>query len=180
MLQFAVDEYNVSTFFLHGYFALDASDAYTFIVAASLVAQVPDVALRMIMADNRVGITAPEIDRAMISKMQEIRELPCVVWSTLAAIAHIETAELLDKVVHACHRSYAFFHWRVLSVAYQLPWTLVRGNIHQNLVNLAEGDCPSEPIAKKLWELLALGVCMASIMRMIRLLADSPWSSMVV
>ena len=56
-----------------------------------------------------------------------------------------------------------FFHWRVLTPAYQLPWTLVRGEVKENLGDLAAGPRPKNETAERVWELMHDGVPSSSV-----------------
>ena len=78
----------------------------------------------------------------------------------------------------------AFFQWRVLEEAEKRPWSLGRGNVRQNFVELyCEKDCPEEPIAAKIWMLLQIFDCseeiLVSLERAIKLLMDCPWLTQV-
>jgi hypothetical protein len=180
MLSFALTDCHVSGFFLNGFFRLARDDCWTFVVEACIVSHIPDCVLRMLMKDNRVGRNIHELADAMHSKFSWLRGLPDSIWNKLASISTVTGDTLKQNCILAGHRCVAFFHWRVVRPATQLPWTLVRGDIVQNLKDLAAGQCPNEPISAKAWKLMQLGESIVLLARMLTMLADTPWTSMVV
>ena len=133
------------------------------------------------MKDNRVALASPDLQEELEWKLLWLRSLPEFVWATIAALSGISSSELRGQCVRAGHRACAFFAWRVLRPSNQLPWTLCRGDIKSNLEKLKAGPRPINSTAEKPWVLLQNGVIpMVVLIRLVTLLADTPWTTMVV
>jgi hypothetical protein len=171
MLTFALSQPHVSGFFLNQFWRSQEENCWEFLAEASLVSQVPDAVVALLMQDNRVARTAPDLEMALLSKLMWLIELDLFVFEKLARLSGCSGAVLRGNCVRAAHKCIAFFRFRVLSVANALPWTLVRGNILENLQSLAASPKPSNVAAGKLWELMRLGCIATSILvRMVVLL----------
>ena len=80
MLSFALSQPSVSGFFLNQFWRSQEDNCWTFIVEAALVAQVPDAVLAEVMRDNRVGRTAPILERLLSERMIWITTVSTFVW----------------------------------------------------------------------------------------------------
>jgi len=67
-----------------------------------------------------------------------------------------------------------------LSVARDLPWSLARGDINENLHRLLQGTPPIDPTAQKIRKLHELGYSRPLLIEGIERLADVHWSTTIV
>jgi len=179
MLTWTKHNFQVQAWYLNGFWRIGQKE-WLMLVQCALVATVPDVALLMLIEDARVALHAPAIRAAMVAKMTWLVHLPSFVWLTLGVVAGIEGPALRRRVIRGAHRSLAFFTFRVLDKAEELPFRLCRGDIAANLDKLKGEAKPRECNSGKLWELLHKGYPVALLVRLVLSIADVPWSTLIV
>ena len=165
--------------YLNGFFRLKERQ-WRFLVHNAVVALIPEAALAELLKDGRVALTAPTIKARMRAAMLRVSELAQSVWTTLATVCTMDWMELRGNCIRAAHRSIAFFTFRVFDVAEQLPFTLCRGDVEQNLRDLHADPRPRNNAAAKLWDLMARGDPMPVLERLVRLIGDVVWVTVVI
>ena len=132
------------------------------------------------MEDSRVATHYGELWDVASRELRGVIDTPEHMWSSIAAVAGCRADELKMKTIEAAHVSYHFLWRRVLEPASELPWRLCRGNIDDNLQELAEMEsAPEEPCARNMWHLLRDPLFPRSQLRgVIELLGQCSWSSM--
>lgn len=103
-----------------------------------------------------------------------------VLWSVLARLAVEDPDTLRGQSVTAAHRSIAFIEFRCLSVADEMPFKLCRGDIDRNMQDLMNGSEPSEGNTRNLWQLLHERCPWSAVKRMITLIGQTSFSTLVV
>jgi hypothetical protein len=171
---------SVSNYYLGGFVRMEAQH-WQFLVQAALVGAIPQAAQLALLEDSRVAMTAPSIKGAIACEIQHLVALPDPVWAILSEVGGFSMRELRSKCFVAVHRACAFFQFRVLDEADELPWSLCRGDVKANLLHLSSQPKPSHPeIAVKAWDLMKMGYPLHRLCRMVLLLGDAPWSTAVV
>jgi len=177
---FAAKKPSVKMYYLGGFLKMKAA-SLQFLVQAALVGAVPQAAQLAVLKDSRVAMTAPALKSSLAAAIASLAALPAPVWATLATVGGMSMDELRAKCLAAAHKAYAFFQFRVLDEADKLPWTLCRGDVKANLIQLGSRPRPSHPeIAVKAWDLLEMGYPLHTLCRMVLLLGETPWSTAVV
>ena len=169
----------VGSYYLHGFWDMPVS-VWEFLVVVSIVAQVPDVAMAQLLKDNRLALHVDVVKEKMGAAIQSITEFDQCLWMLLATVCGLCWRDLRQKVATGCHRAYAFFQFRVLDIACDLPWSLLRGDIAQNLRDLASRAEPKDETSWKLWKLMKQGHPMSVLVRLVRLLGDIPWTTAII
>ena len=85
---------------------------------------------------------------------------------------------IADACISSAHLAFHFIWRRVLAPAGQLPWSLVAGNIQENLEELADGEEPEEPVGKQLWKLMHRGHNLQELIAAVDVLGECCWSSL--
>ena len=99
-------------------------------------------------------------------------------WQSLGDVCGKAGSFVKDMCLKAAHVSYHFLWRRVLCPAQMLPWSLCRGNVQENLEELAQGGCPEEPVSKQLWMLLGMKHNMSELVQVVRLIGQVGWTSL--
>ena len=59
------------------------------------------------------------------------------------------------------------------------PWSLVRGDIEENLIKVSNSDRPSETMASQCWLLIQVGLNLRQFVETVQLLQDCNWTSTI-
>jgi hypothetical protein len=169
---------SVSGFFLNGFWRLKEPH-WLFFAKAAMCSRVADAGLQIVMEDNRVARQADVLRQAMHDAASRIGDISIFIWDRLGGLSGCHGAHMRSMCIRAAHRTCAFTEFRVLRVADQLPWSLCRGDIADNLDLLKQGDRPADTTSGKLWDLLHIDYNKYQLVRMVELLGDAPWSTYV-
>ena len=104
-------------------------------------------------------------------------------WHRLASLVSSEYSAhaLRDECLNALHVAVAYSHDKIFKPLQEWPWCLASGNIEENLRALgALEEEPWEPLAKKLWTLLSAGQAPRTLVDILVLLRDVPFSTINV
>ena len=165
-----------SLFYLKGFSRL-AADRKQFLVQVSIASRVAEGLEAELLEDSRVARRLPDLWQAASEELQWVIGIDDAVWALLASSCDMRAADLKADCVSAAHISYHFLWRRILEPAGELPWSLVRGNVRDNLDVLAEGDPPEEPVSKQLWILLHAGFSKVQLELTVRLLGEIGWAT---
>ena len=149
-------------------------------VLTAMVAHVPEGFLAALMEDSRLPLRIAELEAVLDEDMQYVANVKPEVWEMIGSVCDWPGARLRSSVMYAAHKAIAFIHDRALSAAKELPWSLIVGNMNENLDRLAAGPCPDEPVAAKIWRLLGRSFPRSHIIRGLELLQDCPWGTATV
>ena len=125
-----------------------------------------------------VGLLYPDLLHTISEELKWVISLPDHIWRSLAEFAGRDPLAVRGDIIHAAHISYHFLWRRVLEPAQGLPWSLCRGNLQQNLEDLAAEDCPDEPVSSQLWMLWHGGYSQDQCVQVVRLLGQVGWTSL--
>jgi hypothetical protein len=99
------------------------------------------------------------------------------VWKVFEQATGKASFFLRSSAIHAAHVSLSFASMRVFDEARQLPWSLARGNLDDNLAKLKMGGCPEEAVSAKVWHLLHMGWNVEDIKAGLRTLLECGWGT---
>ena len=132
------------------------------------------------MNDNRVAVQHEHLWHTAASELKWIIELEKSTWQLLACAAGLGYRTLRNDAISAAHISFHFMWRRILEPSADLPWRLVRGDIAENLIAMAAGECPDEPFSKQLWILQNQDTVPRShLHEVVRLMGEAGWTSLV-
>ena len=132
------------------------------------------------MEDPRVASAYDQLWESASKELRYVVDMSDEMWGSLAIAAGCSAGELKDRAIAASHVSYHFLWRRVLEPASQLPWRLCRGDVYENMDELAAmSDPPSDPCSHQLWTLLQEDEIERSHLKMlIELFGQCSWSSL--
>ena len=173
---------SASLFYLHGFLRLRAEpDRMRFVVEAAFVSRASDGVLAFILEDPRVGRHHDEIWQILCEDMSSILSVPISVWEAVGAVAELSSEQFRAACIRGAHVSFHFMWRRIMDPAGRLPWSLVRGDVAENLEMLgSDPNPPDDPVSLKLWELYRSGFNQVQLQRAIELIGDIGWSTMAV
>ena len=166
-----------STFYISG-FARLGQECRALAFGTLLSSRVAEAFQLQLLEDSRVARNYEALWMSTLQEMKWVVSIDDKVWQMLAAAGPQLWQELKDDVIRASHISLHFIWRRVLAPALELPWRLVRGNIKENLENLAAGDEPTEPASSNLWNLMQLRCPIELLVRIVKLVGEAPWTSL--
>lgn len=170
-----------SNYYLSGYDNLN-SDIATMVTTCAVTAPVSEVALKLVLADSRVPLLLPELDKQVAAARNRILHLPMAVFDLLGTVCDTSGAVLAGKCCQSvCVQSgYAEMRLRRLR---QLPWSLVAPSIEERIAKLRElktGAAPLDQTARKIWTLLHVPVPMEMLATAVDLLGQLPHATSIV
>ena len=172
-----IRKHSTKLFYLRGFARLDVPKK-EFIVVCGVVSRVAEALQAHLMHDNRVAKQLESIWDVLAKQMKWVIDLPADTYSLLGEICQLPGTDVADLCINAAHVSLHFVHRRVLAPASELPWSLVRGDVLANLDELAQGECPEEPISKNMWRLLHRGFNRAQLVAAVEMLGEAGWTSL--
>ena len=150
----------------------------SFVVASAISSRVAESFQLLLMEDPRVALRYEELWQCMSEELRWLIDIDLPVWQQLSYCCEQGVSSLRHTCIQSAHIAYHFVWRRVLSVAKDYPWKLCRGDIEGNLVDLKNGDRPTEQVSGQLWELLHLGYPMVHLVQSVRLMGEVSWSTM--
>ena len=158
-----------SKFYLRGFQRL-TTPRKQFLVSAAVSSRIPESVQCELMEDSRVARTHDDLWKTLAEEMRWIVDISPNTWSLLGSTCGRPGPEVRDVCIGAAHVSFQFIWRRVLVPAAELPWCLVRGDIANNLAELAAGDSPAEPVSERLWLLMRSGFSVEQLVATVELL----------
>ena len=148
-----------SNYYLAGYDRL-TPDLRLLVSIASLASHVPDGVLHELLEDDRLAARTTHLEDTIVSELHTLIFLPDFVWHRMAhqLDPEINHTNLRTMVLQAANTAAAFVDHKILRHLRALPWSLLRGDVSSNLLDLLEAaDPPEEPLASKIWQLGQMG-----------------------
>ena len=163
---------------LSGFERLDAGIKRMLAITAcsSLVSEKP---LALLLQDNRLALTLPDIDREMDEQATKVLTIPEHTIAELARTADMSCTELRDGNCQSVDVQMVYARHGLREVRQQ-PWTLCRGDVVQNLNDLHAGAKPTEEVSARIWDLLEMGETPETLKPVVDLLAQVPWTTKAV
>ena len=128
--------------------------------------------------DPRVALKYEELWRQLAVDMVWRVKLPDEVWTELAKVPGCNADDLKTDCIASAHASFHFVWRRVLEPAGELPWSLTRGNLHENLAELQMGPQPDEQASRNLWGLCHLNYPRGQLVKGLRIFSQLSWTSL--
>ena len=176
LAQMLLSDDHVSKFYLNGWSRM-SPDLVAFMTKAAMVSRISDAVLLELMADARVPRTLATLQRCLAEEMEWICGVHDSVWVKLGSLSDTAPQRLRDECIAAAHTTIAFFTYRVIVPASQLPWSLTIGDMNANLDALALGPKPPERTATKIWTLCKMGYNRGQLLKGLILLAECLWGT---
>ena len=146
-----------------------------FIVQAGMGSFLSENLTLALLEDCRVVRNFDQLSQIMEEEIEWVNRIPQTVWEALGGICGLSAQDIQSRCIRCTHVSGAFAHDRILTPASDLPWRLARGDIQKNLDDLEAGECPTEPTAAKIWNLLRLRWNRSSIEAAVKLFLQISW-----
>ena len=178
IVDYIARDHDSDLFYLKGYQRL-TRPGKQFLVKSAMISRVAEAFQTLLMEDSRVAKVYPALWAAAAEEMKWLVDLDADVWSMLGETCGMVGSDLASKCIAGGHTSFHFLWRRVLRPASQLPWSLCRGNVAENIRGLADAPCPEEPVSKQLWQLLSMGYSARKVEMTIGLLGEIPWTTLV-
>ena len=121
-----------------------------------------------------------ELWALMCEDMMWLVDVPLRTWALVSTVVGATAEELRASCIVGGHATFHFFRRRVLEPAGQLPWTLVRGDVAENLEKLAREPAPEEPVSRQIWQLMRQGFNRAQLVATMHLMSDISWPTVAV
>lgn len=166
-----------SEFHIHGVDRCTGPVRTMFAVAA-MASSVPESVLAEVLEDDRVMMNIERLEGVLADEVSYLQELPERAWQILATTTPEATAwELRSMVLRCACVVVGHLTEKVFGDTQKLPWRLCRGDKAQNLVDLAQGEKPSEPTSGQLWELMHRGWGVGRLVEVLEEVEGLSWSS---
>ena len=156
LVKYLLRKYTVCGHYLHGYEKLNEQVRY-FVCISAVASYIPDAALALLMADDRMVRRAFDVQTAMEEELRFIDSLSNFYWNRIHTVSGglVTAFTLRSDAMKAAFTAYAFVMHKVVKPYLQPPFSLCRGDIQQNLVELARSPGkPQNVVASKIWSLL--------------------------
>ena len=114
--------------------------------------------------------------RALLLYSAASEELWVASMRSLADVAEVEAVEFKSSAIAAAHLSYHFIWRKVLHTVTEYPWSLARGDIEENLIDLSDSDRPSEPMASQYWLSMQVRLNLPQLVETVQLLQERNWT----
>ena len=146
-----------------------------FIVQAGMGSFLSENLTLALLEDCRVVRNFDQLSQIIEEEIEWVNRIPLIVWETLGGICGLSAQDIQSRCIRCTHVSGAFAHDRILAPASDLPWRLARGDIQKNLDDFEAGECPTEPTAAKIWNLLRLRWNRSSLEAAVKLFLQISW-----
>ena len=178
-VKYVKKETGSSLWYLRGFERLEDPRCRRFIVESAMVSKVAESFQLALMKDARVALRYDDLWKAASEELKHLIGLPDPLWHRLASVCGLPFDLLRHSSICAAQTSYHFLWRRVLRPAAGLPWSLVRGDVEANLLELKDGAQPEDHAAAQIWRLLHDGFPMAQLEMTVALLGQISWSTLV-
>ena len=165
-------------FYLGGFSRLVRSRKQ-YMVKAAIASRIAEAFQLELMEDSRVAVVYETLWRSIAKEMKWLVDLDISIWHTLGCVCGLSADQLRDACIVAGHITVHFLWRRVLHPASCMPWSLCRGDIEQNLRDLAASDYPDDAVGQQLWTLLQADFNIEQLKGVVRCLAEVGWTSLV-
>eukprot|EP00971_Amphidinium_carterae_P173887 3446752-Amphidinium_carterae.1 len=133
------------------------------------------------MEDARVPARLGELKRMLQEELDELERIDENTWTTLAFHTTLSAGELRHRVLQAIRTSAAYVHKKSFTLASTLPYSLLQGDLMNNLSVFGENPCPIQfGPAAQLHRLYKAGFDKDSLKQALYLMSTCPWSTILV
>lgn len=141
--------------------------------------QVSTAPLFLLVQDNRLAMTLPTIDLEIDTRAMDAMTLDHEVLENISEVLEVSASTLRDDIMIGVAAQVAYARNGLREVRC-LPWTLCQGDIAGNLESLHRGTKPEEDVAGRIYDLMEAGTSIASLVPVIRMLGNAPWTTKAV
>ena len=168
-----------SDYYLNGFQRL-TSEILLYITVVFVVAFVPDSFLHELLSDDRMADRLFSFKEILKHELDWILSLEASIWNRLCMFSTSSPLDLQSVCINGGLKASAFIHRRCISVLVIDPWRITRGNIDDNLIELAEQEEPQDVVMMKMWRFLKMKLNRKAIKTGIELMKSIPWSTVGV
>ncbi|CAK0850441.1 unnamed protein product [Prorocentrum cordatum] len=177
LVRFIDNDPDASKFYLRGFGRLKDSRK-EFLVISAIVGRVAESFQVQLMKDSRVARIHDDLWEAAAKEVKWIVDISARTFSLLGSLCGQSRARIADSCIASAHVCFHFLWRRILCNAAELPWRLVRGDVAENLRELAAGSPPEEPVSNQLWQLMHRGHNLDQLVATVDLLGEAGWTSL--
>ena len=145
----------------------------------ALSAPVSDVPLKKLLGDDRLPRLLGDIDGVIEKERDAVSSLELPLFEQLGKACSASGDQLADSVLFATQVQIGYGEYR-LRLVRRLPWTLLHGDLEENLRALSAGPCPDDETAMKIWILLRAGTPIAALKVVLELMGELPFTTRLV
>ena len=159
MFKVVIADEGVQPYYTNGY-KKATPEARLFVAVAAIAFYPAETVAIEILEDDRLILRQEELRLAMTEEMRYVSELPASTFEFIAeaACVGISASDFRTRVLRSMHVAGAYINRDVFSELDALPWSLLKGNIYDNVANIASmGAKPSEDTSSQIWESLHRG-----------------------
>ena len=130
---------------IFGYPARCAHDVRKYFLVAAASCWVMESCSTKLLEDDRMFARMDELEEDIQSERVYLESLHDEVWNYVATLARCEDfdgRDLRDLSIQALHTGLAYLHQHGLADMYQLPLSLLRGDIEENVTSFASQPLP--------------------------------------
>ena len=176
LVKFALSNPKNSKYYLGGWTRMSSPCVRKFVVVAALCSYVPDSFLGDALEDDRVAKHLDRLKESVTIEFEYVVNLLPELWDLLASLCDETPSAIKHLCISGSLRAYGFLQWRVFDTAEDYPWSLVRGDIRDNLHAFIRGEEPSNITASKIYRLAKAGFA-DELVEPLQLLAECSWST---
>lgn len=172
-----------SNFYIGGFRRLLEDVPKEFIMTTAVTSWVLDEVFEVVLADDRLLRMHEQVTEVLRDEVEHLGDIAEEVWELLVAGigGEVPAEHLRSGVIAAGHIAYGFFWFRSLRRLDSLPFSIARGDVAQNLHDLADGDVPDEVVSAKIHTLLTKGmVLVPRVLAAVERFRDISFSNRIV
>jgi hypothetical protein len=176
VVQRVIKDPSQSNWYINGWTKL-SSEGRSCIVVTGLSAYPCEAVMRAMMEDPRLFRHKDEWLRLAQEEVEYLDQLSLGTWAFIAQACDYNSQQLRTEVLRAAHTSISFLQFRVFAILDDLPYSLMFGDIQDNLLKLRHGVEPDEPVSGRIWRLLEIGYPKHSIEQALLLAREALFST---
>lgn len=175
-----LDDDDQSAYLLSGFNRMNA-EVKEFVCTTAIYSFPSEFLVRNLLEDGRVSLHLEKLKEGVQEQWDYLSSLSDSTWETLASVCGMYPAEYRHTVLEKALTSMSFITFRIFSAAESLPFSLLRGDLNENLDSLVSGEAPEEPVAAKVRMLLLRDpLAKVRISNAVLLLQEISWTTSVV
>ena len=165
-----------SMYYLDGFQRWNCEIARMVMVCA-LSARASEAPLSVVLDDDRLASRLPQLDKVI--RRERVDAISTSVFEFLGTFCDLPAVGLVAQTVRAVLVQVGCGEMRLRTLR-GLPWCLVGPDIESKLLALQNEPMPTEEVGMKIHTLLNLGVLVAALARVVKMLGEFPFTARIV
>ena len=137
LMHHCLNDSTCSNYRISAYDKLDKRTRMLLSVAA-LGTMATEVFIFKMLEDDRLFLHARETHTDVVAKMEEVAQLPDLVWDRMSTVARCDPGEYMHEALFSQAISYGFLMQEVFEQVNEEPLSLTQGDIDANVAELSE------------------------------------------